>query len=132
MTQPQRTLLAGKVAKILNDRELVINKGTKDGLQLGDKFKLMELSDEILDPDTQESLGSMEREIIRVKIVHVERLMAIAHTYETYNAGGHVPEVGISGSVTVVRTLRRPGSPFTDDYLVKIGDELIQFEEEKQ
>ncbi|MCH8063293.1 MAG: hypothetical protein IH861_12400 [Chloroflexi bacterium] len=134
MTQSQRTLVEGKVAKILNDRELVINKGTKDSLQLGDKFKILEKTDEIFDPDTKVSLGSIERVVVRVKVVHVEPLMSITQTYETYTRqsgqlfAGILP--GVPREVVDVKTLRRPGSVVAEDYMVKIGDIAAQINEE--
>ncbi len=134
MTQSQRTLVAGKVAKILNDRELVLNKGSEDGVEIGDKFKLIEVTEEIFDPDTENSLGIIRREIIRVKIVHLEPLMAVAQTYETYTRRSFNPYAGIipgtSNNVTEVRNLQKPGSSTKEDYLVRIGDEVIQFEDD--
>jgi hypothetical protein len=50
-----------KVVKILDDYKLAINAGAKDQVSLGQKFLIYSLSDEeIIDPDTNQSLGYLE------------------------------------------------------------------------
>ena len=50
-----------KVVKILDDYKLAINAGAKDQISLGQKFLIYSLSDEeIIDPDTNQSLGYLE------------------------------------------------------------------------
>lgn len=50
-----------KVVKILDDYKLAINAGTKDQVSLGQKFLIYSLSnEEIIDPDTNQSLGHLE------------------------------------------------------------------------
>ena len=137
MTQPQKTLIEGKVAKILNDRELAINVGSDKGVQTGYKFQIVQETDEILDPDTKKNLGRFRRVVIRVKIVAVDPLKSIAQTYETYIAEPTIiPSINLAlrGTLlsdrTVVKTLRRPGSSVTEDYLVKIGDIAVLIEDD--
>ncbi len=81
--------IEGKVAAVLNDRELVINKGESSGVKPGMIFGVPE-EREIQDPDTKEELGSVEIIKIRVKVVDVKPKMSICRTYETYhfNLGG--------------------------------------------
>lgn len=51
-------LLRGKVALILNEREIVINIGAEQGVKPGMKFKVLaDTPTEILDPDTQLKIG---------------------------------------------------------------------------
>ena len=83
------SLLSGKVAAILNERELVINIGAGSGVRLGIKFKV--LSDQptdIYDPDTKEKIGVLDREKVRVKVVDVQENLSVCRTYKTYSAGG--------------------------------------------
>ena len=86
MTKPIR----GKVAHVLNTREIAINVGTAKGVTVGMYFDVMDTYDEIRDPDTDEVLGSLERPKIRVKIIHVQEKLALATTYqkERVNIGG--------------------------------------------
>ena len=63
MTEPIR----GKVARVLNGQEIVINAGIVDGVTVGMDFNVMDTNGEdIKDPDTNEVLGSIERPKIRV------------------------------------------------------------------
>jgi hypothetical protein len=82
-------VIEGKVAAILNDRELVINKGETSGVKSGMIFGVLE-EKEVQDPDTKEELGLIEIVKIRVKVVDVKPKMSICRTYETYhfNLGG--------------------------------------------
>ena len=87
MTQPIR----GKVARVLNRREIAINIGYTHGVAVGMYFDVMNANEtDITDPDTEEVLGSIERPIIRVKITHVQERLSVASTYksERVNVGG--------------------------------------------
>lgn len=48
------------VAKILDSYNIVINKGSFDGIKTGARFLVYELSEDIIDPITKVSLGSLE------------------------------------------------------------------------
>jgi hypothetical protein len=74
--------LEGLVAGVLNERELVINIGETSGVRKGMIFKV--LADEpvdILDPVTDESLGQLILEKIRVKVSKVDEKLSICRTY---------------------------------------------------
>jgi len=85
---PTQTI-KGKVAAILNSRELVINKGESAGIEKGMIFQIYGQRD-IKDPDSDAALGSIEYEKGRVKIVDVQEKLSIARTFKTYreNIGG--------------------------------------------
>lgn len=53
-------ILKGKVAKILSPTSLVINKGSNDGITKNNKFLIYRLGEEIIDPETNENLGTLE------------------------------------------------------------------------
>jgi len=65
-----------KIADKIDDETLVINRGTKDSLKVGQRFCVFGYGREILDPDTKESLGRIE--IIRGTgvITHVQERIA--------------------------------------------------------
>ena len=52
--------IIGKVAKILDEVKVVINRGSKDGVKPGMRFVAYAEADEVTDPDTGESLGKWE------------------------------------------------------------------------
>lgn len=142
MTQPIR----GKVARLLNAREIVINKGTTDGVVVGMYFDVMDVNEaDIVDPDTGESLGSIERSKISVKIIHVQEKLSVAATYrsERVNLGGSGVDLEAAiGLGPVARALMPPKwvtkyetfeirgdslTPFEEkNSLVKIGDPVVQ------
>ena len=65
MTKPIR----GKVARILNSRDMVINVGSGSGVVVGMRFDVMDArGEDVEDPDTGEVLGSVERSKVRVEI----------------------------------------------------------------
>ena len=92
--------IEGKIAKVLNTRELVINRGSEHGVARDMEFAVMEPQFSILDPDTHESLGYMEREKIRVRVFETYPKFSLARTYETYTA--HIPS-DLEQAVTVHR-----------------------------
>ncbi len=132
----------GKVAKILNSRELVLNRGSDDGVELDMKFRVMG-REVVIDPDTKEELGYLERETIKVKAVSVEARFSIAQTYETYQVGGGVLTLfsqafpGLTRPpTTVVRRIRtseleNPETSITQDVFVQIGDRVTQLVEDE-
>ena len=131
--------LEGKVAAILNERELVINLGSEAGMKEGMKFRVMAPEMQILDPESNEYLGAFAREKIRVKIVDVQPKYAVGSTFETYkvNIGGALTGISDmlvrSREVTRVRTLRADNNSFLepmdeDKSFVNIGDPVFQIE----
>lgn len=87
MTNPIR----GKVARVLNSREIAINVGADKGVDVGMRFDVLDPKYEnITDPDTDELLGSIERSKVRVQIIRVQEKLSIASTYrkKTINVGG--------------------------------------------
>ena len=116
----------------------IIDVRAAHGVQLDSKFKVIEDSEQILDPDTQEPLGSIEGEKIRVKVVHVQESLAIGRTYETYQT-----KAGLFWStilplplpalpVTRVRALRSSTGSFDEnDSLVAIGDRIVELSDQE-
>jgi hypothetical protein len=89
--------IKGRVAEILNSRELVINRGSKDGVTVGMKFAILEPKGEnIVDPETEEPLGSVHRPKVEVRVESVQDRLAVAKTfrYRDRNVGG----IGVGSS----------------------------------
>lgn len=138
------TLIRGKVAQILNTRDLVINLGSVNGVTLGMYFDVMDpKGTDIEDPDTGEVLGSIERPKVRVKISRVETRLSMASTYRSkeVNIGGQGGIRDLSSSlvsqiltppkwVTKYETLKTQEKTWEDldekESYVKIGDPVVQ------
>ena len=66
------------VADVLGSDRVVINVGTTDGVKVGQRYLIYELSDkEIVDPVTEESLGKLEIPKGTGRIVHAQDRMAV-------------------------------------------------------
>lgn len=63
------------VAKIISNEKVVINRGRDHGIEPGQRFQLYEEGEEIIDPETSESLGSLEIIKGTGKAVHVQAKM---------------------------------------------------------
>ena len=131
----------GKVAGVLNEREIAINVGTAKGVAVGMYFDVMpaEVKD-IIDPDTDEVLGPIERAKVRVEIVHAQEKLSVATTFQTdqVNIGGYLgpfarflmPPKWIEKYETL-RTQDKGWSPLHEkDSYVKVGDRVVQVIEE--
>jgi len=60
-------------AKVLTrrDKEVTLNRGEGGGVAVGDKFNVFALGQELIDPDTKESLGREEVKVGTIKITQV-------------------------------------------------------------
>ncbi len=63
--------------------EIVINKGSADGVQNGDQFLIFGYGDEITDPVTGENLGRLEVVKGRGKVVHAQERFSTVRSIET-------------------------------------------------
>lgn len=88
MTNKQEILM-GRVAVILNDRELVINLGRAHGVSSGMKFAVLDATPTTIpDPETSEDLGILDREKVRVKASEVHEKFTVCRTFRVHKVGG--------------------------------------------
>ena len=83
--------IRGKVARVLNSREVAINKGQCDGVEVGMIFNILSAKgSDITDPDTGETLGTVDVPKTSVKVTIRHERVAVASTYRTHkvNVGG--------------------------------------------
>lgn len=125
--------IEGRIAKVLNTRELVLNRGSDDGVLVNMEFAVVEPRLSIIDPETEEPLGELEREKVRVRVVETHPKFSLARTYETYRELNR--ERGILGGlgpqsyyVTEVKRLNTSGAPAYQEGIanVDIGDMATQ------
>ena len=131
--------IQGKVAQILNERDLVINKGANHGVTDGMLFQVTQPDVPINDPDSGAELGVLARDKIKVKVFEVYPLFSLAKTYETYRTSVLPPaEVALE---MMRRTVTRTRKIIIPDPLhksviidaegstVNIGDPVVQISE---
>lgn len=75
-------MIEGKIAKILTEYRVVINRGYKDGVENGMRFVIFDPGEEIRDPDTKEPLGNLEIVKAKVEVINVQEKLSTARTYE--------------------------------------------------
>jgi len=69
--------IEGKVAKILDGSNLIINVGSSHGVQPGLRLIVFAPGDEVVDPDTGESLGTWEAVKGEIVANHVQERISI-------------------------------------------------------
>ena len=132
--------IEGKVARVLNTREIAINKGSTDGVAVGMYFDVTDTCySNIKDPDTKQVLGSIEHAKVRVKIIDVQEKLSLATTYRTEkeNTGPRISDFMLgSGWRTRHETLKtggrlgnQPNELDEEDSYVKTGDPVVQVSE---
>ena len=76
--------IEGKVAEIVDEYTVVINRGHEHGVEEDMRFVIYEPGEEIKDPKTKESLGKFEYVKAKVEVVNVQEKFSTAKTYETH------------------------------------------------
>jgi len=137
MTKP----ICGKVARVLNTREIAINLGVKDGVTIGMYFDVIDLQyEDIRDPDTDEVLGSIERPKVRVQVIQVQEKLSLATTYRStrVNTGGRdflslgpfarslMPPNWVTKYETLSKIEENRDVLDEEDSYVKVGDPVVQ------
>jgi hypothetical protein len=109
-----RGKITGKVARVLSSRELVINRGYRDGVVEGMRFIVLDPKGiDIKDPDTGQVIGSVAHPKARVQVVEVHERLAVAKTYERKESGGGIS--GMSGVAKLFEPRRTQWQTFRTD-----------------
>lgn len=132
MTQTDSGRIKGKVAAILSRRELVLNVGSENGVEIGAKFVILNSKGiDVTDPDTGEVLGTVEVPKTIVKVVRVDGPhLSVARTFRTLRGtpGLMAGMSAITGTPSKPETLDiTPGSSLKaelseEDSYIKRGD----------
>lgn len=124
-------MIRAKVAKIIDARTIVLNKGSTDGVEVGMRFAVLNRNGaEIKDPDTGEVLGSVDVEKTVVKISDVQERVSVGRTYRRTRASGFAALTSLSKE-SRVETLKTDEATYKQEMderesYVKVGDEAIQ------
>lgn len=130
--------VSGKVARLVSDREVVLNRGSLDGVEEGMYFKVLDAKlVDITDPDSGAVIGSLSRIKIVLQAADVADHITVAKTFrsEEVNIGGDLrTSLGAMFSppkyVSRVETLRRgenDAAPIGEtESIVSVGDPFEQ------
>jgi hypothetical protein len=80
----------------LSNGQIYINRGAEGGLAKGDILDVFRVGDELVDPDTGQSLGVIEDRLGKLKIVEVKPKVAVAEP------------VSLTGDVAKLDIVRKP------------------------
>ena len=132
-----------KVAKILDSRQLVLNRGLEHKIKKGMIFAILE-EIEVIDPDTRKSIGKFDVEKVRVIINQVYELFSVGKTFETYStlddqitAGSLVSTMESLSATRKYYQIRESSKSNNTDLTgrvieISIGDNAILVEENKK
>jgi hypothetical protein len=67
--------IEGKVAAIINNQIIVINRGEREGVREDMIFAIFTEEEKLIDPTTGESLGFFENVKVKVGVIHVQEKM---------------------------------------------------------
>lgn len=129
--------IEGRVATILNARELVITVGNEDGVSRGMRFKVLaDTPMTVTHPETGEQIGIVDREKVRVEAIEVQEKLSICQTYERVTVGAGLPDLSkyFLTRQVVPRTLKADESSYPEplseeDSYVKRGDRVVEIYE---
>lgn len=124
-----------KIAKIISTTELVINAGSKQNINVGDKFEIIDKvgSEPVMDPDTGKSLGTLDIIKGMVEVTAVYPNMSIVQSERTISPLLQA-SVGVAQSLSpyqvrkdlnVDKTQITGGAPENENVPIKIGDVAI-------
>lgn len=80
-----------KIAKILDEYNVVINGGASHGIEAGDEFQILDKKgSSVKDPDTGETIGHLDLIKATVKVTDVQEKMCICTSNEYTMVSGSV------------------------------------------
>lgn len=138
-------MITGKVAALLDERTLVINKGSKNGVKKGMRFMVYAAEGKkIIDPDSKNELGILKLPKLRVEVTEVHGNYSVAETYRyrTVNEGGTNSVLsGLGGYLAPPKYVKKYETFSIQEYdkktideersIVKVGDTVEQITKEE-
>lgn len=132
--------IEGKVAGILTKRELVINRGEADGVEIGMRFAILNPQGiDVKDPDTGVVLGSVEHVKTVVKVVRIDGPhLCTARTFRTVRGTPGISASLFAGATSLYGSPDRPETLQIDrsstlreeldpkESFVKVGDPAVE------
>lgn len=93
-----------KIVRILNDMEIVINGGHEHGLKEGELLEIFVIGEEIKDPETSESLGTLDIIKGKVEIKTLYPKMSLCESAEFKVVKEKGPLYGIAQQMSIYGT----------------------------
>lgn len=74
--------VAATVAHVIDEYKVVINRGSDQGVKVGDTYLIYAIGPELIDPETNETLGPLEVVRGRAVVRHVQEKASTLETLE--------------------------------------------------
>ncbi|MDS1004986.1 hypothetical protein P9J83_15990 [Clostridium sporogenes] len=118
-----------KVVKIVSDSEIVVNAGSEDSIKKGQELEIFTQGEEIFDPETKESLGTLDTVKATIEVVTVYPKMCLCMDIEYERSPSLLTAVGMMQGQKVkvakrlnVDSTQISGGLNNDDQKIHIGD----------
>ena len=127
----------GKVAKIMGKGEIVINRGRANGVRQGMVFEVYAPEgEEVWDPDTGDTLGTVEDVKAKAEVTEVKERLAVARLFDAASPLGDSVEVrgfGMNpqGSGDGPDLESMFGGPLEDVTKVQVGDAVREIQQRR-
>lgn len=96
--------IEAKVAQVISERDVAINRGSSAGVEVGMRFKILRSDpEEIRDPDTNEVLGTVEISKVEVEVVSVQPNLAVCRTFKKVVIPGKPKRLGMTTPYSSLR-----------------------------
>ncbi len=119
--------IEGKVAQVISERDLAINRGSSAGVEIGMRFKVLSSEpSEIRDPDTDDLLGTVDVTKVEVEVVSVQENLAVCRTFKKVVVPGRPKRPGVASSPlsSISESIfGDPGTPDSERYQTLRSDE---------
>lgn len=118
--------IEGKVAQVISERDLAINRGSSSGVKTGMLFKILSSEpSEVRDPDTNEVLGKVDISKVEVEVVSVQDNLAVCRTFKKTTVPGKPKRLGAASTFASLNEsiFGDPGTPDSERYQTLRSDE---------
>jgi len=121
-------MIEGKVAQLISERDLAINRGSSEGVSVGMHFQVLSPEpSEVRDPDTDEILGTVDIPKIEVEVISVQPHLAVCRTFKKVTVPGRAPTRGIASPYNSLSAsiFGDPGTPDRERFQTLRSDEAF-------
>lgn len=118
--------IEGKVAQVISERDIAINRGSSAGVEVGMRFKILSSKpSEVRDPDTDELLGTVEISKVEVEVISVQENLAVCRTFKKIVVPGRPKRAGLASPYSSLSQsiFGDTGTPDSERYQTLRSDE---------
>lgn len=116
-----------KVIKIVDEYRIVVNAGEKDLIEKGEELEVYEIGEPIIDPQTNEDLGTLDIIKARIVVSIVYEKMCICKNIEKENIGlgNNLQAVfGYSANKRLPVNTEEISGGYNDNIKIRVGDKV--------